>query len=210
MTEGTKEIRANRFVLEDENGKKRAELSMLIGGPGLTLYDGDGLPRASLVLIEGTAALHLSDENDKSSIEVSTSKGWSTICLRDKNGKDRINLSMLEDEPSLTMDAKNRPGCIFLGMTKDKSRSPLLVLRDENLESGLVISMAEDEHGAGLSLAGGNGKSGVKLWATPGGGSLIVHDANGTMRALLGVDGDSPGALVLFDEHGKAVWRSPR
>ena len=35
---GIKEIRANRFILEDETGKIRAELSIFENGPGLELY----------------------------------------------------------------------------------------------------------------------------------------------------------------------------
>jgi len=38
----TKEIRANRFVLEDENGDMRATPAALKGGPGLRLCDKNG------------------------------------------------------------------------------------------------------------------------------------------------------------------------
>ena len=37
-----KTIRAKEFILEDENGKRRAGLRVLKDGPGLYLYDEDG------------------------------------------------------------------------------------------------------------------------------------------------------------------------
>ena len=39
-----KEVRANRFILEDENGKPRAELSMEKDGPCLHLFDKNSRP----------------------------------------------------------------------------------------------------------------------------------------------------------------------
>jgi len=43
-----KEIRANSFVLEDENGKPRAGLHMTKYGPSLALNDEKGVARAAL------------------------------------------------------------------------------------------------------------------------------------------------------------------
>ena len=41
---GVKEIRANRFILEDKNGNKRAGLSVDKDGPDLQLFDKNSRP----------------------------------------------------------------------------------------------------------------------------------------------------------------------
>lgn len=45
-----KVIRANRFVLEDENGETRATLSMGRHGPELSLWDENGKGHAELTV----------------------------------------------------------------------------------------------------------------------------------------------------------------
>jgi len=59
------EIRANKFVLVDENGKPRAELAMDKGRPLLVLWDENGKPRAGLVVTKLGPSLELNDENGK-------------------------------------------------------------------------------------------------------------------------------------------------
>lgn len=56
------EMRANKFVLVDENGKLHAELAMYKGSPILLLWDGNGTPRAALVVSEHGPSLMLNDE----------------------------------------------------------------------------------------------------------------------------------------------------
>lgn len=58
-------VRANRFVLEDENGKPRAGLSAAKNGPILYLSDETGKPRAVLGVAKEGAALSLFDDNGK-------------------------------------------------------------------------------------------------------------------------------------------------
>ena len=60
-----KEIRANKFVLEDENGKRRAELGVFEDGPRLTMYDKNGKPRAGPGVLKDGPSLVLGDENGK-------------------------------------------------------------------------------------------------------------------------------------------------
>ena len=58
-------IRANAFVLQDENGKARAELRMDKDGPGLSLFDAAGKTRAGLTVVKDAPMLSLYDENGK-------------------------------------------------------------------------------------------------------------------------------------------------
>ncbi len=62
---GVKEIRANRFILEDENGKTRAEISMEKDGP----------------------CLHLFGENDKVCLGLTVGKDGPDLRLFDKNSR---------------------------------------------------------------------------------------------------------------------------
>ena len=62
---GVKEIRANRFILEDKDGNKRAELSMEKDGP----------------------YLHLFGENDKVCLGLTVGKDGPDLQLFDKNSR---------------------------------------------------------------------------------------------------------------------------
>ena len=50
-----KEIRANRFILEDKQGKTRAQLTVYSDGPRLSLFDQQGKVGAELAGTEGGA-----------------------------------------------------------------------------------------------------------------------------------------------------------
>ena len=57
-----KVIRANRFIVEDANGKTRATLSVDKDGPVLSLLDEKGKVRAGLPVSKGVPGLALIDE----------------------------------------------------------------------------------------------------------------------------------------------------
>ncbi len=60
-----KVIRANQFIVEDDNGKTRAELVINKDGPSLSLFDKNGNPRALLSALKDGPRLELFDENGK-------------------------------------------------------------------------------------------------------------------------------------------------
>ena len=74
---GPKIMRANQFILEDENGKPRASLVLVKDGPVLSLDDENGKTRATLALSKigpvlreilwqgGKIALHCRDGRDR-------------------------------------------------------------------------------------------------------------------------------------------------
>ena len=62
---GPKVIRANKFILEDENGKVLAVLGVIEDETGLILIDENGKVRAGLSLFKGKSGLDLLDENGK-------------------------------------------------------------------------------------------------------------------------------------------------
>ena len=85
---GVKEIRANRFILEDENGKTRAELSLKKDGPNLSLSDENGKPRAGLTVDkDGRPGLLLLDDNGKCLAILSVAMDGPWLALFEENGK---------------------------------------------------------------------------------------------------------------------------
>ena len=109
QTEGTntgpKLIRANQFVLEDDNGKTRAVLDVGKDGvPGLYLYDDNGTPRAMLGASNHGSVLALCDKNGKTLISLTVSNDGSSLRLSDDDGKPRVRLTVSNDgEPGLAL-----------------------------------------------------------------------------------------------------------
>lgn len=108
----TKEIRANKFVLEDLKGKTRAELKADNNWACLTLKGADGGGRVVLGFPGGGSEpkLMLIDRNDKVCAELSLEKGQPSMWLRDRNDKVRASLTVTENGPNLLlMDEKGKP-----------------------------------------------------------------------------------------------------
>jgi hypothetical protein len=82
-----KVIRANEFILEDENGKTRAQLSTDKDGTRLILTDANGKDRVGLHASNDDAWLVLSDANDKGYATLFTHKNEPRLKLLDENGK---------------------------------------------------------------------------------------------------------------------------
>ena len=82
-----KEVRANRFLVEDENGKVRASLDASMNAPGLTLFDENGKPSASLDGSKISRGLALFDENGKVRASLDASRNALGLTLFDEKGK---------------------------------------------------------------------------------------------------------------------------
>src|SRR5512139_446038 len=70
QAQGSKVIRANEFILEDQNGKTRAMFALTKDGPWLALLD----------------------ENEKHRVGLTVSKTGPGLALLDENGKFRVTL----------------------------------------------------------------------------------------------------------------------
>jgi hypothetical protein len=151
---GVKEIRANRFTLEDENGKPRAVLSVSKDGQGLLLYNEMGKNRAGLVV----------------------TKEGPMLMLNDGNGQLRARLAVLEDGAGLRLFDESRKPRVELHVSKEGPEgpeAPRLILTDENgkirallgkgqatTRDGKVVSYPESS----LILSGADGKV---VWSAP-------------------------------------------
>ena len=66
----SKEVRANRFIFEDENGNPRASLGLSNDGRLLWLMDENGNRRLAFVLLEHGTALSISEGKANASLQV--------------------------------------------------------------------------------------------------------------------------------------------
>jgi hypothetical protein len=105
---GLKEIRASRFILEDEKGYTRAALEMhVMGGPVLQLKSRNGRSYATFGLFNHGPMLTMSDWKQTASVILSMSDRTSSLQLIDENHKLRAMLSVNKKGPKLEMNDEN-------------------------------------------------------------------------------------------------------
>jgi len=112
QTSGTalKEVHANRFILDDGNGRTRAELYMTEDGPMLRLYNENKKSRAVLYIHGNQAGLGFKDENDKLRSFLGVGMNVPMLTLYDENEKPRAMFNVLKTGPYLGLtDEKGKP-----------------------------------------------------------------------------------------------------
>jgi len=113
-----KEIRANRFVVEDENGKGRAMLEVNEEGTGLGLADENGKLRAGLFMTKDGSGLSLRDENRKTRVMLNVTKDGPMLALADENGKSRARLDVVKEGAGLRLIDEKGQGRVTVGVTQ--------------------------------------------------------------------------------------------
>ena len=134
---GLKEIRASRFIVEDENRKPRVVLAVTSDGPGLRLYDENGKERAVLAVTPNGPELR----------------------QYDKDANERIHLGMTKDMAILSLNDENQQ---FSSIMSASKYGPRLLLSDEN--GNIRALLWVNKSGPILSLSDKNGK---KIWSAP-------------------------------------------
>ncbi len=186
-----KVIRANKFILEDANGKTRASLSVLDSGPGLWMYDVNGNPRVLLNVFDL-----------ESRVPGKPGLGSSGLSLIGKNGKSGAHLTVMDEAPRLMLSDDKHVERVSLSAGKDKTE---LMLTDEKGKVRAWLNIRKD--GTALSLWDENRIASLSVNKDRTGLSLC--DEKGKPRASLGVIKYGP-ALNLSDENGKVIWSVPR
>ena len=175
----TRVVRANRFVLEDDNGKMRGELSMGTPGPVLMLLAENRAPSIVLSVTREGQSLMLTDKNGRGA-SLSVSDGRPSLMLRDENGKTGVDLIASQAQREMVMYEGGRAQ-VVLNATNDSAN---LFMYDENRRNRAGLAVDKD------------------------GPRLVLMDENGKGRAALAVDKDRPG-LALMDENGEPIWKAP-
>jgi hypothetical protein len=138
QAQGAKVIRANQFVLEDENGMIRATLIASKDGPGLAMFD----------------------QNGKNRVQLDMDKDGPALVMRDENGKNRIGLAATTEGPSVTMFDQNGKGRIILAASPV---GPALRMFDQNGKDRATLGVM-DKGGSWLEMLDQNGKT---IWSRP-------------------------------------------
>ncbi|MBE3097662.1 MAG: hypothetical protein IMZ44_11135 [Planctomycetes bacterium] len=133
-----KEVRANRFIVEDAKGKVRATLDVDVDGPWLRLFDENGKTHAELAGTKDRPRLYLVDENAKPRVMLATTKDNSELHLLDENGTIRAMLATIKGAPGLALFDENGKPRAGLALDVD---GPGLNLYDA--AGGLVWSTAK-------------------------------------------------------------------
>ncbi len=94
-------IRANRFILEDQNGNVRGVLSVNDNDPALHLLDENGKVRVALGITKYGPTLGLCDENGTARSTLSAVEGGQGVGLFDEKDTLRAMLGI----------SKGKPGC---------------------------------------------------------------------------------------------------
>jgi len=206
-----KVIRANRFIVEDANGKTRASLDT----NGLGLLDENGEVRSWLTIDEHGSKLGLFDENGKGRAWLGTDglglldengkifRTWLSadgLTLFDENGMGRAWLTTDENGPRLVLFEKD--GKTVRAWLRTNGHGSNLALFDENGKTRTILDTFS------IGLLDKNGNTHVWLGTDEHGSRLMLFDKNGKGRAVLGTDEYGNG-LALYDESGKVIWRAP-
>jgi len=118
-------LRANGFILEDENGKSHAIMSATKDGPALWMFDENGVPRAGLSLLKDEPRLALFDKNGKVRASLLALKAGPGLALFDENGKTRAELTTMgkgKDMPGLILYDEN--GKVRASLGADQTETP--------------------------------------------------------------------------------------
>ena len=139
---GPKTIRANKFSLEDQNGKVRGSLAMDKESPGLWLFDEKGTRRAGLTVFKEGPVLLLCDESGKQRACLIVFKEGPALRLYDENGMmPGAELEVTERTgSSLYLFDKNGKASAALGANKESSG---LCFVDEDIVSRMDLSVSQ-------------------------------------------------------------------
>jgi hypothetical protein len=203
QTSSHKAVEANAFFLVDQDGTRRAELSMTHGVPGLTIY-GTRKEKVWLAAGKNGSILSLEEPDGKASASLDVG-GGSSLTLTDDKGT--VALRVYKASPSLWMDGVDGTASL------------------NTVGSGPALSLdgVKGQHSflnpIGLMVRGERGGVAVLGVVKDAGPALAVTDSQG-FRSVLGVTktvstgtGEqhqtSAAALTMFDKEGKVIWSAP-
>jgi len=100
--EAAKVVRAREFILEDDKGKSRLELTITDTGVALGIFDENGESRAALDVSKDGPALGLFGPNGNPSAMLDVGKVGPGLSLWDREGRPRVVLVCAPAGPALT------------------------------------------------------------------------------------------------------------
>ena len=209
-----KEVRAQRFVVVDNNGEQRATLGVSETGPVLELSDDAGVPRAVLNVGPAGALLYLNDDNGEERAAFGSDAETLGPVLRLRGAThEQTAVLHVSFGPALTLTDRNGVRRAELDATP---LGPTLKLLDESGQLGAM--MLTGWGGSAIRLASEEGDARLSVEKGLPGPRLYLSDENGA-RAVLGSgttetpDGKKTiypaSSLRLFGPNGRLTWQAP-
>ncbi|GEM_PF-2624460 len=155
-------VRAQRFVVVDSRGMRRAEIGTdnVTGGGVVRLFDREGRTRIVLGIAGGHASIALYDEKGKVRVASSAGGGNDYVQMYDSNGVIRVGLGVQGDSSALAFSGANGLLRSVLGVTGDQANG--LTIYDKNGKTREVIGLTGEQPLMQIQDAGGK-----VLWQQP-------------------------------------------
>ncbi|MCP4590267.1 MAG: hypothetical protein GY842_05965 [bacterium] len=179
------EVRASRFVVVDDEGKKRAEFGVLEDGEAkmvvwnqtrstaVTVGMGrTGMPRITLENSKAEALLDLGILDDQ----------YPVFVMRDANGRRRLGAMVPAD------------GTTAIGLYDTKKGNRCTVSVGQDGDPSITLKDSRGKIRAGLMVA------------SDGTCALDLFDAKGQERIVFQTDSQGEADAAIFGADGKAVW----
>jgi hypothetical protein len=187
QTSSHKAVEANAFFLVDQDGTRRAELSMTHGVPGLTIY-GTRKEKVWLAAGKNGSILSLEEPDGKASASLDVG-GGSSLTLTDDKGT--VALRVYKASPSLWMDGVD--GTASLNTV---GSGPALSLDGVKGQHSFLNTI-------GLMVRGERGVTDSQGFRSVLGVTKTVSTGTGEQHQT------SAAALTMFDKEGKVIWSAP-
>jgi hypothetical protein len=213
-TATVKEVRAERFVLVDQAGRDRAELTMVDEQPMLRLLDEAGVARAQFgfgdVGAEGVhffePELSLLDADGQKRAVVNLVAGHPQLMLLDEMGNILVNLAAMAPlDVSLSMYDSQSQRRMFFGYSGINGDDPEISMADSVGNMRAALSLIDG--GPGLFLFDETGKERVMLRAIAE-PDLWFTDEAGIPRVMLHLSRNDPQLWLLNQQNG-IEWHAP-
>lgn len=184
-----KELRANKIILEDENGNSQMILDAGKDGPAIFMADENDMPRIAMRMSKNGPELSLLNEAAQPIAVLNLTQKGPDFSLYDENGSPIAKLAALNGEPMLSLGGKTGQPRAWLRVSED---GPVLVMRDEKGNPRVGLSVGED--GPRLLLSDVNGN--FRFWA----GTASLESPDGKRIEY------PESSLILFGPDGKTIW----
>jgi hypothetical protein len=155
-----KEVKAQKFVLEDTDGTDRGIIQVNSRGfATVELDDASGRDRAEFrVASEGNSSITFYDENGAKRVQLGSSPGRDGLALYASSGRQLATFTAADDnQSSVTLYDPNH-GVARIGLGVAASGEPALALYDENGRDRAELHVNSSGK-PGLALANENGKT---------------------------------------------------
>ncbi len=227
-----KEVRAQRFVVVDSEGRERIGLSCVQGSPGIAVYDDKGKKRAILTLLsDGSCQFVLEDEAGRPRAQmVANASGDAGFNLYDDKMKARMHMEVGKDGvPVFALE--DDKGRVRLGMSADPNGETELKLYDATEQARFAATLPKEgwpvlqlnaEKCGTVSLIAAKAWTGLMTTLSQHKGSvfvgiaepdqlpgMVVMDQKGNHRVRVGVHTDGRPVIANIDADGKVVWAAP-